>query len=93
MIRRTWGTRSSTCSQCLDSQGDAGQFRTPRHIIDFMVAVLDPKKDDVRCWTRPAALPGSSSHRYKHIMAANSGEDGHSALTRLTTRERLATLT
>ena len=31
----------------LGSQGDAGQFRTPRHIIDFMVAVLDPKKDDV----------------------------------------------
>ena len=31
----------------LGSQGDAGQFRTPRHIIDFIVAVLDPKKDDV----------------------------------------------
>ena len=27
----------------LGSQGDAGQFRTPRHIIDFMVAVVDPK--------------------------------------------------
>ena len=30
----------------LGSQGDAGQFRTPRHIIDFMVAVLDPQKTD-----------------------------------------------
>ena len=30
----------------LGSQGDAGQFRTPRHIIDFMVAVVDPKKTD-----------------------------------------------
>ena len=30
----------------LGSQGDAGQFRTPRHIIDFMVAVLDPKKTE-----------------------------------------------
>ena len=29
----------------LGSQGDAGQFRTPRHIIDFMVAIVDPKKD------------------------------------------------
>jgi len=29
----------------LGSQGDAGQFRTPRHIIDFMVAIFDPKKD------------------------------------------------
>jgi len=28
----------------LGSQGDAGQFRTPRHIIDFMVEVIDPKK-------------------------------------------------
>ena len=27
----------------LGSQGDAGQFRTPRHIIDFMVTIIDPK--------------------------------------------------
>lgn len=31
----------------LGSQGDAGQFRTPRHIIDFMVDLIDPKKDEV----------------------------------------------
>jgi len=30
----------------LGSQGDAGQFRTPRHIIDFMVQVVDPKKNE-----------------------------------------------
>jgi len=30
----------------LGSQGDAGQFRTPRHIIDFIVDVLEPKKGD-----------------------------------------------
>ena len=30
----------------LGSQGDAGQFRTPRHIIDFIVAVIDPKKHE-----------------------------------------------
>jgi len=30
----------------MGSQGDAGQFRTPRHIIDFMVAVVDPGKTD-----------------------------------------------
>jgi type I restriction enzyme M protein len=30
----------------LGSQGDAGQFRTPRHIIDFMVEVMDPKKNE-----------------------------------------------
>ncbi len=28
----------------MGSQGDAGQFRTPRHIIDFMVKVVDPIK-------------------------------------------------
>jgi type I restriction enzyme M protein len=27
----------------MGSQGDAGQFRTPRHIIDFMVEVMEPK--------------------------------------------------
>ena len=31
----------------LGSQGDAGQFRTPRHIIDFMVEVVAPKKGEV----------------------------------------------
>ena len=33
----------------LGSQGDAGQFRTPRHIIDFIVAAVDPKKDETIC--------------------------------------------
>lgn len=30
----------------MGSQGDAGQFRTPRHIIDFVVAAVDPSKTD-----------------------------------------------
>ena len=30
----------------LGSQGDAGQFRTPRHIIDFIVEVINPKKNE-----------------------------------------------
>ena len=30
----------------MGSQGDAGQFRTPRHIIDFLVAVVNPGKTD-----------------------------------------------
>ena len=64
----------------LGSQGDAGQFRTPRHIIDFMVAVLDPKKDeavlDPACGTA-----GFLIKSYKHIVASNTGADGHSALT------------
>ena len=30
----------------MGSQGDAGQFRTPRHIIDMMVEIIDPQKTD-----------------------------------------------
>lgn len=30
----------------MSSQGDAGQFRTPRHIIDFIVAAVNPTKDE-----------------------------------------------
>jgi type I restriction enzyme M protein len=64
----------------LGSQGDAGQFRTPRHIIDFMVAVVDPKKDetilDPACGTA-----GFLISAYKHILQANTGADGVSTLT------------
>ena len=64
----------------LGSQGDAGQFRTPRHIIDFIVAVLDPKKSetvlDPACGTA-----GFLISSYKHIMAANTDDKGHSTLT------------
>ena len=30
----------------LGSQGELGQFRTPRHIIDFMVDIVSPSKTD-----------------------------------------------
>ena len=60
----------------LGSQGDAGQFRTPRHIIDFIVAVLDPNKDDM-VLDPACGTAGFLISSYKHIMAANSGEDGH----------------
>lgn len=32
--------------QCTGAQGENGQFRTPRHIIDFIVACLDPQPGD-----------------------------------------------
>ena len=64
----------------LGSQGDAGQFRTPRHIIDFMVAILDPKKDetvlDPACGTA-----GFLVSSYKHILKTNTDAEGHSTLT------------
>ena len=64
----------------LGSQGDAGQFRTPRHIIDFMVTVIDPKKDesvlDPACGTA-----GFLISSYKHILKTNTNEQGQSTLT------------
>ena len=54
----------------LGSQGDAGQFRTPRHIIDFMVEVLAPQKSetilDPACGTA-----GFLISAYKYILANN----------------------
>ena len=64
----------------LGAQGDAGQFRTPRHVIDFIVAVLDPQKDesvlDPACGTA-----GFLVSSYKHILKANTDADGNSTLT------------
>jgi type I restriction enzyme M protein len=57
----------------LGSQGDAGQFRTPRHIIDFMVEVVDPRKNetilDPACGTA-----GFLISAWKHIRAANTSK-------------------
>ena len=50
----------------LDVQGDAGQFRTPRHIIDFIVAVIDPKKDEV-VLDPACGTAGFLISAYKHI--------------------------
>jgi len=54
----------------LGSQGDAGQFRTPRHIIDFIVEVVNPKKNetilDPACGTA-----GFLISAYKHILKQN----------------------
>lgn len=60
----------------LGSQGDAGQFRTPRHIIDFIVEVVDPKKNetilDPACGTA-----GFLISAYKHILKQHDGVDEH----------------
>ena len=64
----------------LGSQGDAGQFRTPRHIIDFIVGILEPKKGetvlDPACGTA-----GFLISSYKHILTANTDPQGASTLT------------
>ncbi len=64
----------------LGSQGDAGQFRTPRHIIDFMVEVIQPQKGesilDPACGTA-----GFLISAWKHILKTNTDKKGHSTLT------------
>jgi type I restriction enzyme M protein len=56
--------------QTLGSQGDAGQFLTPRHIINFMVEVVDPQKHetilDPACGTA-----GFLISSYLHILNRN----------------------
>lgn len=64
----------------LGSQGDAGQFRTPRHIIDFIVAVLDPKKEE-KILDPACGTAGFLISAYKHILRANTDADGNSSLT------------
>ena len=57
----------------LGSQGDAGQFRTPRHIIDFIVEVLSPTKDD-SILDPACGTAGFLISAYKHIERDNSEE-------------------
>ena len=55
----------------LGSQGDAGQFRTPRHIIDFIVETLAPKKNETIC--DPACgTAGFLISSFKHILKSNT---------------------
>ena len=55
----------------MGAQGDAGQFRTPRHIIDFIIEIVNPKKNetilDPACGTS-----GFLISSYKHILNQNT---------------------
>jgi type I restriction enzyme M protein len=64
----------------LGSQGDAGQFRTPRHIIDFIVAIVNPTKKDT-VLDPACGTAGFLISSYKHILKANRDAQGHSTLT------------
>jgi type I restriction enzyme M protein len=64
----------------LGSQGDAGQFRTPRHIIDFIVAIMQPKKEESIC--DPACgTAGFLISSYKHILSENTKKNKGDLLT------------
>ncbi|HOD20325.1 MAG TPA: N-6 DNA methylase [Candidatus Fermentibacter daniensis] len=64
----------------LGSQGDAGQFRTPRHIIDFIVEVIDPKKNE-KVLDPACGTAGFLISSWKHILKANTDAKGNSTLT------------
>lgn len=51
----------------MGSQGDAGQFRTPRHIIDFIVEVVNPLKTD-SILDPACGTAGFLISAYKHII-------------------------
>lgn len=63
----------------MGSQGDAGQFRTPRHIIDFIVQVVDPSKKDT-ILDPACGTAGFLISAYKHIVEKNM-KDGKLDLT------------
>ncbi len=64
----------------MGSQGDAGQFRTPRHIIDMMVKIIAPQKNesilDPACGTA-----GFLISAYNYIKKQNTDANGQSTLT------------
>jgi type I restriction enzyme M protein len=54
----------------LGSQGDAGQFRTPRHIIDFIVSAINPQKHE-RILDPACGTAGFLISAWKHILKQN----------------------
>lgn len=60
--------------QVMGSQGDAGQFRTPRHIIDFIVEVVDPKKTD-KILDPACGTAGFLISAYKHLKSKDLKND------------------
>jgi type I restriction enzyme M protein len=64
----------------MGSQGDAGQFRTPRHIIDMMVEIVDPQKTD-SILDPACGTAGFLISSYKHILEKNKDNDGNSTLS------------
>jgi type I restriction enzyme M protein len=58
----------------MSAQGDAGQFRTPRHIIDFIVQVINPTKDDT-VLDPACGTGGFLVSSYKHILEKHDGRN------------------
>jgi len=59
--------------QSMGAQGDNGQFRTPRHIIDFIVEVLEPKPED-KILDPACGTGGFLVSAYKHILGKHTSK-------------------
>lgn len=57
--------------QCMGTQGENGQFRTPRHIIDFIVACLDPQPGD-KILDPACGTGGFLVSSFHHILAKHT---------------------
>lgn len=71
----------------MGSQGDAGQFRTPRHIIDFIVEAVEPQKTD-RVLDPACGTAGFLISAYKHILANNTIKDSNRPGSALSATEK-----
>jgi type I restriction enzyme M protein len=64
----------------MGSQGDAGQFRTPRHIIDMIVDIVQPTKID-RVLDPACGTAGFLISAYRFILNHNKDAEGRITLT------------
>lgn len=74
----------------MGAQGDNGQFRTPRHLIEFIVACLDPRPGE-RILDPACGTGGFLVSAYRHILRAHTTPGSALPGDRLshTQRERL----
>lgn len=62
------------------AQGKLGQFRTPRHIIDFLVSIINPTKDE-KILDPACGTAGFLISAYKHILETNPGDNQSNSLS------------
>ena len=73
--------------QCMGTQGENGQFRTPRHIIDFIVACLDPQPGD-KILDPACGTGGFLVSAYKHILVQHTSPGSTMPGDKLTHNQR-----
>jgi type I restriction enzyme M protein len=75
--------------QSVGTQGENGQFRTPRHIIDFIVACLDPQPGE-KILDPACGTGGFLVSAYKHILKTHTSPDSKVPGDKLTHAQRQA---